>query len=422
MSWFHDAFGFEEMCENEGTIIKRDTNVKKYLQFNTATCTFEPLHGENGEDASLYTGHFSTPNVQQLRTIVADLISSSKQRDGHLKEHVVEGNAFDLHMNPDFYGSVFQVASQFNCLEMVSPAVSPDMGITRYMSDPTQGPACAMACPAGTLYRNYYVDKTHINEHHRLVYPHPTSESIINTKKSNVSSTKSGDVILGQTGNAANAIDNSHDMHLILCSYMIENNIHKEKIQRDGVWHMQNGYMMPNDEHVFVAAMQAVAMNEDLRLQMVAALRVGVHWDTALAPEYEHTKVSKGKFARKRKHYPSNHMATQRRVSQVYASAVPVSYTRISEKQWEPLAQVVLDASYEATFLVAAIKALEQTSEQEMTTAPTSHTPKRMKVIMTKLGGGAFGNSRSWITKAIERAREACKHLPLDVYEVRYRR
>jgi hypothetical protein len=53
---------------------------------------------------------------------------------------------------------MFQVASQFNLLEMVSPSVTPEAGITIYENDATQGPACAVACAAGTLYRNYFVE------------------------------------------------------------------------------------------------------------------------------------------------------------------------------------------------------------------------------------------------------------------------
>ena len=39
---------------------------------------------------------------------------------------------------------------------MVGPGVIPEQGITAYASDKTQGPVCAMACPAGTLFRNYF--------------------------------------------------------------------------------------------------------------------------------------------------------------------------------------------------------------------------------------------------------------------------
>jgi hypothetical protein len=53
--------------------------------------------------------------------------------------------------------SLFQAASQFNLLEMTSPRLSPDDGIGIYEHDRTQGPACAIAAGAGTIFRNYFV-------------------------------------------------------------------------------------------------------------------------------------------------------------------------------------------------------------------------------------------------------------------------
>ena len=50
----------------------------------------------------------------------------------------------------------FQVASHFNLLEMTSPRVTPEQGVTRYQDDGTQGPACAIAAGAATIYRNYF--------------------------------------------------------------------------------------------------------------------------------------------------------------------------------------------------------------------------------------------------------------------------
>jgi hypothetical protein len=32
----------------------------------------------------------------------------------------------------------------------------PEDGVTAYAADPTQGPACALACAAGSVYRNYF--------------------------------------------------------------------------------------------------------------------------------------------------------------------------------------------------------------------------------------------------------------------------
>jgi hypothetical protein len=61
-----------------------------------------------------------------------------------------------MHQSPENGGALFQVASQFNLLEMVSPSVTPEDGVTIYQNDRTQGPACAIAAGAATIYRNYF--------------------------------------------------------------------------------------------------------------------------------------------------------------------------------------------------------------------------------------------------------------------------
>ncbi|HEX5660645.1 MAG TPA: hypothetical protein VFX59_25810 [Polyangiales bacterium] len=63
----------------------------------------------------------------------------------------------ELHAHPENAGAVFQVASQFNCLEFVGPEVVPEHGVTGYASDLTQGPACSLAAAAATVVRNYFV-------------------------------------------------------------------------------------------------------------------------------------------------------------------------------------------------------------------------------------------------------------------------
>ena len=45
---------------------------------------------------------------------------------------------------------------------------------------------------------------------------------------------------------------------------------------------------------------------------------------------------------------------------------------------------------------------------------------ERVKVFLTKVGGGAFGNRTMWITNAIEQALEKFKDAPLDVFVVHY--
>ena len=97
-------------------------------------------------------GRFELPSLAELR----------KRRELFWSGH---GLAFDqivadvqaLTARPESSGAMFQVASQFNMLEMVSPSVTPERGVDGYENDHTQGPACAIACGAGTIYRNYFV-------------------------------------------------------------------------------------------------------------------------------------------------------------------------------------------------------------------------------------------------------------------------
>jgi hypothetical protein len=49
-------------------------------------------------------------------------------------------------------GALFQVASQFNCLEAPGPALTP---VARYLTDPTQGPRASISAFPGTLLRHY---------------------------------------------------------------------------------------------------------------------------------------------------------------------------------------------------------------------------------------------------------------------------
>ncbi|QDC09755.1 hypothetical protein FHY55_11075 [Oceanicola sp. D3] len=113
----------------------------------------EKLVVEDGHLRSVVNGRVMRPGVLELVTS-ADL-GPVPQR-GRSRFAQVVGDAQALHLAHP--GALFQVASQFNLLEMVGPDVSPADGITRYQWDRTQGPACAMACAAGTIWRNYFVE------------------------------------------------------------------------------------------------------------------------------------------------------------------------------------------------------------------------------------------------------------------------
>ena len=88
------------------------------------------------------------------------------------------------------------------------------------------------------------------------------------------------------------------------------------------------------------------------------------------------------------------------RVAQAFCSALPVAYSRIARPAWEPFARLVLEAAYEATLLAACARRL----------AGGSGT-----VLLTRLGGGAFGNDDAWIDDAIVRALRLVESQGLDV-------
>ena len=140
-------------------------------------------------------------------------------------ENIV-GDATELLIDKDNAAAVFQVASQFNCLEMVGPDVTPEDGITIYAEDGTQGPKCAMACPAATVYRNYFWKGR------------------------------------GQAGGNHKQINTALDLERVL-----DNKVNK-------YWKMKNGYMMPLRPGSIKEIGERLSKEEGLRKQLFLNGRV----------------------------------------------------------------------------------------------------------------------------------------------------
>jgi hypothetical protein len=92
-------------------------------------------------------------------------------------------------------------------------------------------------------------------------------------------------------------------------------------------------------------------------------------------------------------------------VSQAYCSALPVAYSQHPASLWAEFAQLVLEASYEATICTAILNAVKTGNN---------------KLFLTLLGGGAFGNKTDWIVSSIKRAFDLHKNADLDVSIVSY--
>lgn len=134
MSWFEQLFGFHE---------------RPYVDTQSS---FE-LEGEtlrskvNGR--AFAAGRFSTPSLASLREHAKGLLPGTLR-----VRHEAIGDVLELHAK--YEGAMFQAASQFNCLEFAGAEEVPEDGVTQYATDPTQGPACALAAAAGTVVRNYF--------------------------------------------------------------------------------------------------------------------------------------------------------------------------------------------------------------------------------------------------------------------------
>jgi len=137
--WFENLFGFRE----------RDADVRKTLTVEDGGAVLaSPING-----ARYGLGAFSTPSLAGLRAAVRARSVAAPRPSTFTN---VVGDAGALHARGG--GATFQVASQFNCLEFVGPSVVPEQGVTGYAADRTQGPCCAIACGAATVYRNYFYD------------------------------------------------------------------------------------------------------------------------------------------------------------------------------------------------------------------------------------------------------------------------
>ena len=152
----------------------------------------------------------------------------------------------------------------------------------------------------------------------------------------------------------------------------------------DALWEMRNGYALCTPAGLDAIAEHLGALQPEQIDILRGKLCIGIHWDV------EVTDVSG-------EHRPV--------VSQAFCSALPVAYTRVPPPRWEAFASLILQAAYEATMWAAVQNAQRGASNV---------------VLLTNLGGGAFGNDESWIHAAMRRALKMALGFDLDVRLVSY--
>ena len=313
--WFERLTGFPE--RGSADVVARIREDGPYL-----------ISTSNGR--RMRRGEFALVALAELR--------EQRDRTGHHGSTTVRevvADVRELHTEPAAAGATFQVASQFNMLEMVGPHVTPEAGIDRYELDRTQGPACATACGAGTLHRNYLV-------------PIGTG----------------GDTVRGQT--ADRQLDGFADLATAL-GLDVE---------------MRNGYAFLTPEQLTHAGRRLADLTGPERDDLAGSLKVGVQAETEVTwRDVGHS------------------------VTQVFCSALPMSYGGGEQALWEPLARLVLDAAYEATF-AAAVGAAARSGNRTL--------------YLTLLGAGVFGNPADWVVDALRRALRLHATAGLDVRVVSY--
>ncbi|MCM2372710.1 hypothetical protein [Aporhodopirellula aestuarii] len=215
MTWFQQLTGIDERSPD---------HVRSQINVDDGALVMP-----NGKRIAF--GRLETPTLGELRS-QASIIRPAG--DG-LRLREVVGDVRKLHADPANAGSLFQVASQFNLLEMAGPSVTPERGVGVYENDLTQGPACAISCGSGTIYRNYFA---------------PVGDSI------------------GQT--AQQQIDCSADLGQLLGN------------ASGTLWKMQNGYLFPTDSGLEQVATKLQRADDGERDRYRESLRIGVQWNTAV--------------------------------------------------------------------------------------------------------------------------------------------
>ncbi|HST82507.1 MAG TPA: hypothetical protein VLL08_12295 [Kineosporiaceae bacterium] len=316
--WFESLTGFKETdgagvvdrIREDGPFLESIVNGRRMRrgEFSVISLTDLRHHRDNG-DPIPYVGE----------TTVREII----------------GDVRELHADPAAAGATFQVASQFNMLEMTSPKITPEAGVARYELDPTQGPACAIACGAGTIHRNYFVPFDH-GDH----------------------------LVRGQT--ADRQLNGFADLAAAL-GLAVD---------------MRNGYALLTPEQLERSSERLNGLTEPQRDELAGLLRVGVQTDGEVTWR------------------DAGHSVTQ-----VFCSALPIAYAGGQPKRWEPLARLVLDAAYEATF-AAAVRSAARTGNRTL--------------YLTLIGAGAFGNPVAWVVSALQRSLRLHQFAGLDVRVVSY--
>lgn len=310
--WFHQAFGFTE---------------RNYRETRDEFDITDDVLTSKASGRQFHIGPFE---VLSLGTLLRRLAQTEPQNLG-IRFRNLRADFYDLYTQADNAGAVFQVESLGNCLQTME---KPERGVTCYAAYALQGSASAIACGAGTVFRNFFVNGTGQGSGHQLNCLSELGEFLRN--------------------------------------------------DAEGFWEMKDGFCIPRPPYKIKEIGERF---EKLRIQghsanLKESVQVGVHWDT---------EVTDGGH----------------RVCQVFCTSAPVGLSKaVKASEWEPLATLLLECSFNATLAAASLLAAQR--------------KQRVKVFLTELGAGSHGNRKSWIIRALDKVLTLYEHAPLDVTLVHF--
>jgi len=336
-------------------------------------------------------GKFSTPTLKECRDELIKITSSDKfkkipidsiklmedakggvKKDAKKEVKMVGGkdsippsgssnDAYAMHVT-ESEGTLFQAASQFNALEFVNAQRTPEDGISCYIHDPTQGPACAIACAPGLALRNYLAK---------------VKDGIVDDSADQKGQTK----------------DNQINF-LVTAQGLLRKGVGDDTTQGD-FFVVKNGYVESTDENLKKLNELITSVGDEFKQLLKDAIRAGIHRDTEVTAD------------------PNSTDDNPKLVNQIYVSALSVGYSSVKDKSlWESMARICLEAAYEHTL----IEGLRNNAQRIL----DGKFPQ--KIMLTKVGGGVFGNQPQWIEEAMIKAiKEAGSYgIPFEVELVHY--
>ena len=293
------------------------------------------------------------------------------------------------------------------------------------------GPACALACAAGTVWRNYFVE----------------------VEQGGIISEEGGEgtVQRGQTRDRQfNGLDKIAEIlnKAIATKWRAEDHhagttpatrLHEDATvttasdDRDGLLargpprdrnllSVRNGYSSCADPTLLGQILREMSP-EDLD-HLRGELRLGLQSSTQVTDT-----VQKHVKNETTKRWETIHEVCPHSVSQIFCSALALGQNLSGnggeERRhgWEPLARLVLEAAYEATLAAAVLNHVKNFAPGGPTGGgPTGGPTGRGsgKVFLTFLGGGVFGNELEWIVSAMKRALDLYREFDLEVVLVHF--